>query len=1423
MHKLSLSFMVVCFRLFFLAAILPLAVTGVFGAPPGGWRQLNGHLPAAVSKLAPLGRLDPTNRIYLAIGLPLHNQAELDAFVHELYDPASTNFHRYLTPDEFTARFGPTEQEYQAVVDFAWANGLEISETHGDRMLLDVSGPAANVQQAFQVTLNNYRHPADGRKFYAPDSEPSVPAGLSVADVQGLSDFGRPQPLVRAQPAGAQANAAQPHSGSAPGGGGQYFGGDFRAAYVPGTSLTGAGQTVGLVQFDGYYSNDIVSYETQAGLANVPLQNVLLDSYSGTPTGGNGTLECSLDIEMAIAMAPGISKLIVYEGNPNNFIPNDVLSRIASDNLAKQVSSSWSWNNGPNATTDSYLLKMVTQGQSVFFASGDSDAYTGANTIDTSSSFTTPITSTNVTAVGGTTLSTSGAGGAWTGETVWNYNPYGGSFANVGSSGGISTYYSIPYWQTNVTTVGNSRSTTKRNIPDVALTADNVYVIYNNGATTGAAGTSCAAPLWAGFTALINQQAALAAKSPIGFINPALYALATNANYTSLFHDITTGNNIGTNTAGLYYAVAGYDLCTGLGTPGGTNLINALMPLVFAPAIAAGNWTLAAESATPTNGAVDPGETVAVSFTLKNSGNLATSNLVATLVASGNVLAPSSPQAYGSLAASGGTAARPFTFTAAGTCGSNITATLQLQDGTNNLGVVGFAITLGGASAGRVQTFAQNFDSVTVPALPSGWSATTVSGTANGWVTSKSSYSSSPNSAFDSDSASPGQNALVSPAIAIAATNAQLAFRHNYSFENYGGVYYDGGILEIQIGGGAFTDIIAAGGSFAAGGYNSAITTTSDNPLGGDSGWVGSSGTWKRVVVNLPPAAAGQSVRLRWNCATDSGNSGGNATGWYVDSITVTDAVLNCVTVLADISAGQSLAANSLWAGSNLVYTLTVTNAGPQPAANVVVTDAVPANATFVSAPGGNYSAGNIVFSAGMLPAGGATNFTLTLAPAAGLVFTNVVTVATVTPEAGTANNTSTLVSAQVAAAAPAIAAGPAAQSVECGSGVAFSVSVTGSPPLSFQWSLDGQPLAGATNATLALAGVHLPSHTVAVTVTNVFGSATSSATLSVHDTLAPAITLAGGSVVTNELGAAFVDPGASATDQCAGTVPVTATGAVNTAAVGTNFIIYRADDGNGNTNTAMRAVIVRDTTPPAIVWSFTNLVLTANSNCLATMPDVTGTNFIMATDLSGAVTFTQSPTNGSALAPGKTMVTITAADASGNSSHATNLVFVMDGTPPVILSNPASQTNYAGTTANFSVSATACTALAYQWYFNSAPLAGQTNPVLVLSNLAPAAAGNYYAVATAAGGSSASAPAGLTVLQTAPSLAAVAVPGGGGFTVSFNCLAGSTYVLEGSTNFLSGWTPIATNTAATNGVSLFTDPQPAALPQRFYRLRVAQ
>jgi hypothetical protein len=556
-----------------------------------------GHVPAVVSHLQPVERLAPERRMKLAIGLPLRNQGGLNTLLQQLNDPASPNYHHWLTPEQFTEGFEPSEEDYQAVVAFAKANGLKLTGTHPNRMVLDVEGPVAAIEKTLHVNMHVYQHPNEARTFYAPDAEPSLDLAVPVLGISGLNDYWRPRPRLKATPS-SQAPNAVPRTGSGPSG--TYMGNDFRSAYIPGSALTGSGQTVGLLQFDGYTASDITYYENQAGLPSVTLSNVLLNGFDGLPTGSGGEIEVSLDIEMAISMAPGLDAVIVYEAGPDgNWY--DILNRMATDNLAKQLSCSWYTPGGPaDPVADQIFQQMAAQGQSFFNASGDYGAYTGP--IDF------PGDTPYITQVGGTTLTTSGPGGSLLSETAWNWGN------GIATGGGISTSYPIPSWQARVNMTASGGSTAMRNTPDVALTADNVYV-RADAADHNVGGTSCAAPLWAGFAALINQQAAANGRPALGFINPSLYALGLEASYTLGLRDITTGSNSTPySPPTMFQAVSSYDLCTGWGTPNGSNLINALVLPADALQISPG---LGFAANGPPGGPFVP---PAQSYSLKNTG-----------------------------------------------------------------------------------------------------------------------------------------------------------------------------------------------------------------------------------------------------------------------------------------------------------------------------------------------------------------------------------------------------------------------------------------------------------------------------------------------------------------------------------------------------------------------------------------------------------------------------------------------------------------------------------------------------------------------------------------------------------------------------------------------------------------------------------
>ncbi len=568
------------------ALTLAICLTMVFALrmPSSGVerQKLRDHVPEAVARLGlqPLGRLPATNRLNLAISLPLRNTNELTRLLQGICDPASPQFRHYLTPEQFTERFGPTKEQYEAIGRFAQRYGLEVTATFPNRVVLDVGGQVADIEKAFQTTLNTYRHPKEARTFYAPEVEPSVDAGLAVLDISGLNNYAIPHPGVHAS---SRAFSAQAAVGSGPNG--SLLGRDMRNAYVPGVALDGTGQMVGLLAFDAFYAEDIASYEKMAGLPNVPIQVVLLDGFNGIPT-GSGSDEADIDIDMAISMAPGLSKVVVFDAGPNGNL-TDILSGMVSHPQIHQFSSSWIyWGTSQSVISacDNLFKQMALQGQTFFEASGDGDAWLN-NPISDAPWLADDI---YVTSVGGTTLTMNGSGATYASETAWNlgFNPPGWSGSEyVGSGGGISVHYSIPSWQTNFNMTPTGGSLRYRNFPDVSMVAESFGIVYQGSWSPGWWGTSFAAPLWAGFTALVNQEAVANGRPSVGFLNPALYAIGQSANYTNCFHDITLGNNATDTSGGLFPAVPGYDLCTGWGSPNGSNLIQALAlpePLVIA-------------------------------------------------------------------------------------------------------------------------------------------------------------------------------------------------------------------------------------------------------------------------------------------------------------------------------------------------------------------------------------------------------------------------------------------------------------------------------------------------------------------------------------------------------------------------------------------------------------------------------------------------------------------------------------------------------------------------------------------------------------------------------------------------------------------------------------------------------------------------
>jgi kumamolisin len=615
----------------------------------------------------PVGQL-PSNQIMdLDIVLPLRDQAGLDSFLKELYNPASPSYRHFLTVPEFTERFGPSQEDYDAVVRFAKSSGFAVTGGTRDGMEVQVKGSVSAIQTAFHVTMRTYQHPRENRTFYAPDREPTTNLPFPLWHISGLDNYSIPHPLFvkksdYAKAHGIDPESVVPHATTGSGPSASFLGSDMRAAYYGGTTLTGAGQNLGLFEYAGTDLADLTTYFKNVGQTNnVP---VTLLSTDGTSTscvdsraGGDcDDTEQTLDMTQAIGMAPGLASLVNYIGSTDTAI----ISAITTHNpLPTTIGCSWGWTPADPTTLDPYFQKMSAQGQNFFAASGDSSTWSSSNEAW-------PADDANVVSVGGTDLTTTGPAGAWKSETAW-----------VDSGGGISPdSIPIPSWQklSGVINSTNKGSTTLRNGPDVSANANFSFYVCADQTTCTAneyGGTSFAAPMWAAYIALVNQQLALNSEPTIGFINPTIYAQNVTSSYAADFHDIISG------TSGSYSAVTGYDLVTGWGTPN-SGLISALTSSPT-PSFSI--------SASPTSVSVVQGKSGTSTITTTVAGGF---NSAITLSASGaptgvtaslsptSIAAPGSGTSTLTLAVASTAAAGTYTITVSG-AGDGITHTATVS------------------------------------------------------------------------------------------------------------------------------------------------------------------------------------------------------------------------------------------------------------------------------------------------------------------------------------------------------------------------------------------------------------------------------------------------------------------------------------------------------------------------------------------------------------------------------------------------------------------------------------------------------------------------------------------------------------------------------------------------------------------------
>jgi kumamolisin len=472
-----------------------------------------------------------------------------------------------LSRADFARKMGADPNDVRAVEQFAHEHHLSVAEASLDKRRVVLRGTAQNLSKAFGVTLAQYRNPATNDTFRGRSGMLSIPAELQDAVIAILGLDSRQQ-----------AFAHFIKSNASPSSPGTFSPLDVAAAYNFPSGLDGTGQTIGIVELGGGYTTaDLQNFFQGVGLNMPSVTAVSVDGGSNSP-GTDADGEVELDIEVSGAIAPGANIAVYFAPNTDQGFIDAVTDAVHdATRTPSVVSISWggpedSWTQQARAALDAALQDAATLGVTVTVASGDNGSSDGVGDGALHVDF--PASSSYALACGGTTLQASG--GQITSETVWNETAN-----NEGAGGGgVSNFFALPTYQQNAGVPAQPQTAfVGRGVPDVSGNADpqTGYQVVVDGQAIVVGGTSAVAPLWAGLIALLNQKLG----ASVGLLQPKLYSLGeTDVN------DITTGNNDDSGL-GYYSAQTGWDPCTGLGSPNGTAILNALSATASSSATAA--------------------------------------------------------------------------------------------------------------------------------------------------------------------------------------------------------------------------------------------------------------------------------------------------------------------------------------------------------------------------------------------------------------------------------------------------------------------------------------------------------------------------------------------------------------------------------------------------------------------------------------------------------------------------------------------------------------------------------------------------------------------------------------------------------------------------------------------------------------------
>ena len=506
---------------------------------------LKGSDRAVMPGAKALAPADPTERLEVTVLVRRRAREELRRNVAALSSGKSAA--APLSREEFAARHGADPTDLAAVRAFAAANGLTVVQEHAGRRTVILSGTVAQFNAAFQVHLQQMRHGSCSYRGRTGRVElPSSIDGI-VEAVLGLDN--RPQAAAhfRVRPAASAAATS--------------FTPTQIASLYGFPASSGVGQCVAIIELGGgYRPADLDTYFKGLGVGSPTVTAVSVDHAQNTPTGdANGPDgEVMLDVEVVGAIVPQAKIAVYFAPNTDAGFLNAITTAVHDTaNKPSVISISWggpesSWTSQAMTAMDDAFQAAATMGVTVCVASGDNGSGDGVD--DGSDHVDFPASSPFALGCGGTSLQATAT--AISGEVVWNDGASGGA-----TGGGISAFFATPSWQSSVSAVtsqGEKAPLTKRGVPDVAGNADpeTGYDVRVDGSAAVIGGTSAVAPLWAALIARLNQ---ISGKSA-GLINPQLYQA------TAGFRDITSGNN------GDFAAAAGWDACTGLGSPNGAAL-----------------------------------------------------------------------------------------------------------------------------------------------------------------------------------------------------------------------------------------------------------------------------------------------------------------------------------------------------------------------------------------------------------------------------------------------------------------------------------------------------------------------------------------------------------------------------------------------------------------------------------------------------------------------------------------------------------------------------------------------------------------------------------------------------------------------------------------------------------------------------------